>query len=101
MFEGALAVVTVPLGVLKAGGLRFEPGLPAWKAEAVAKLGFGDLNKVVLQVGVGGVGAGWAASWQRWSGGREVGACVDVAVHVGEMRERLRASARPAQVAEE
>jgi hypothetical protein len=39
-------VVTVPLGVLKAGALRFVPELPAWKQEAVRKLGFGDLNKV-------------------------------------------------------
>lgn len=39
-------VVSVPLGVLKAGGLRFEPELPAWKLEAVRRLGFGDLNKV-------------------------------------------------------
>lgn len=42
-------VVTVPLGVLKAGGLAFDPPLPQWKQDAVQKLGFGDLNKVVLQ----------------------------------------------------
>lgn len=39
-------IVTVPLGVLKAGAIRFEPELPAWKQEAVRRLGFGDLNKV-------------------------------------------------------
>lgn len=39
-------IVTVPLGVLKAGAIRFVPELPAWKQEAVKKLGFGDLNKV-------------------------------------------------------
>ncbi len=49
-FEGAAAVVTLPLGVLKAGAVRFAPPLPQWKAEAVGRLGFGDLNKVVLQV---------------------------------------------------
>ncbi|PRW44477.1 lysine-specific histone demethylase 1-like protein 3 isoform A [Chlorella sorokiniana] len=42
-------VITVPLGVLKAGAIRFEPELPAWKQEAVRRLGFGDLNKVVLE----------------------------------------------------
>jgi len=42
-------VVTVPLGVLKSGTIAFDPGLPQWKQEAVARLGFGDLNKVVLQ----------------------------------------------------
>lgn len=39
-------VVTAPLGVLKAGAIRFVPELPAWKQEAVNRLGFGDLNKV-------------------------------------------------------
>ena len=40
-------IVTVPLGVLKAGAVRFVPPLPDWKRAAVDKLGFGDLNKVV------------------------------------------------------
>jgi len=42
-------VVTVPLGVLKVGAIEFTPALPAWKQEAIEKLGFGDLNKLVLQ----------------------------------------------------
>jgi monoamine oxidase len=42
-------VVTVPLGVLKAGTIAFEPALPSWKQEAIHRLGFGDLNKVILQ----------------------------------------------------
>ncbi|KAF8072835.1 LDL3 [Scenedesmus sp. PABB004] len=46
---GALVLVTVPLGVLKAGAVAFEPPLPEWKAAAVDRLGFGHLNKVVLQ----------------------------------------------------
>jgi monoamine oxidase len=49
-FDASLVLVTVPLGVLKAGDVKFEPQLPAWKADAVARLGFGDLNKVILQV---------------------------------------------------
>lgn len=36
----------VPLGVLKAGAIEFSPPLPPWKKEAIARLGFGDLNKV-------------------------------------------------------
>lgn len=39
-------IVTAPLGVLKAGAIRFVPELPGWKQEAVNRLGFGDLNKV-------------------------------------------------------
>jgi lysine-specific histone demethylase 1 len=50
-FEGALALVTMPLGVLKSGTVQFDPPLPDWKSGAVARLGFGDLNKVILQVG--------------------------------------------------
>lgn len=29
--------------------MAFEPALPAWKRDAIGRLGFGDLNKVVLQ----------------------------------------------------
>lgn len=46
MIKGAAVIITVPLGCLKAGDVTFDPPLPAWKAEAVTKLGFGDLNKV-------------------------------------------------------
>ena len=44
-----VAIVTVPLGVLKAGAIAFDPPLPAWKADAVRALGFGRLNKAFLQ----------------------------------------------------
>jgi monoamine oxidase len=46
--HGSHAVVTVPLGVLKAGSLRFEPPLPAEQQAAVERLGFGAFEKVVL-----------------------------------------------------
>ena len=46
--EGQAAVVAVPLGCLKAGDIAFQPALPPWKQDAVAKLGFGTLNKVFL-----------------------------------------------------
>ena len=42
-------VVTVPLGVLKAkGSLAFSPPLPEWKKQAIERLGFGPIEKVVL-----------------------------------------------------
>lgn len=44
-----VAVVTVPLGVLAGGGLRFDPPLPARQQAAIAGLPMGLLNKVVLQ----------------------------------------------------
>ena len=47
VFDGAAVIVTVPLGCLKAGTIAFDPPLPDWKASAIAKLGFGNLNKVM------------------------------------------------------
>ncbi|PWW72164.1 hypothetical protein C7212DRAFT_228477 [Tuber magnatum] len=41
-------VITVPLGVLKAGTVTFEPPLPDWKSGAIERLGYGLLNKVIL-----------------------------------------------------
>jgi monoamine oxidase len=42
-------LVTVSLGVLKSKLITFEPPLPQWKQEAIDRLGFGQLNKVVMQ----------------------------------------------------
>lgn len=41
-------LVTVPLGVLKAGSIRFDPPLPAKKRAAIDALGMGTLDKVYL-----------------------------------------------------
>ena len=42
------ALVTVPLGVLKAAAITFDPPLPAPKRNAIARLGFGLLNNCLL-----------------------------------------------------
>jgi monoamine oxidase len=42
-------VVTVPLGVLKAGTIAFSPPLPATKLSAISKLGVGVLNKIYME----------------------------------------------------
>lgn len=47
-FTASAAVVTVPLGVLKAGSIRFSPPLPAEKAAAVAAVGFGCVDKFLF-----------------------------------------------------
>ena len=47
--EGSHVVVTVPLGVLKRGGLRFSPALPPGRRAAVGRLGFGRYEKVALR----------------------------------------------------
>lgn len=46
---GSHAIVTLPLGVLKAGRVEFDPPLPAAKREAIDALGFGLLNKCCLR----------------------------------------------------
>ena len=48
-FEADYAIVTVPLGVLKAGSITFSPALPDGKQQAIQRLGMGVLNKVVLR----------------------------------------------------
>ncbi|KAH8411165.1 hypothetical protein KR222_009260 [Zaprionus bogoriensis] len=57
-YKADLAVCTLTLGVLKvavtneesqhANTVKFEPPLPDWKQQAIRRLGFGNLNKVVL-----------------------------------------------------
>ena len=47
-FTGTHAIVTVPLGVLKVGMIEFDPPLPAAHVEAIERVGFGALEKVVL-----------------------------------------------------
>ncbi|MFC9087390.1 flavin monoamine oxidase family protein [Nocardiopsis dassonvillei] len=42
-------LVTLPLGVLKAGGVDFDPALPEDKAGAVRRLGSGRLEKLFLR----------------------------------------------------
>ncbi|KAK4149495.1 flavin-containing amine oxidoreductase-domain containing protein, partial [Chaetomidium leptoderma] len=46
--EADYVISTIPLGVLKHGNVKFEPPLPSWKSDAIERLGFGVLNKVIL-----------------------------------------------------
>ena len=48
-FEADVGVVTLPLGVLKAGDVTFAPALPEWKRGAIERLGFGTLNKLAMR----------------------------------------------------
>jgi monoamine oxidase len=47
-FTARRAIVTLPLGVLKAGSVAFDPPLPDAKREAIDRLGVGVLNKLAL-----------------------------------------------------
>ncbi len=57
---GSHVVVTVPLGVLKAGTITFSPPLPARKQAAIDALQMGNLEKVVLT---------WEERWWHPGGG--------------------------------
>ena len=47
-FVADAAIVAVPLGVLKAKTIKFEPKLPDWKEAAITDLGVGIENKIIL-----------------------------------------------------
>ncbi|KAJ9578341.1 hypothetical protein L9F63_005433 [Diploptera punctata] len=57
-YKGDVVLCTLPLGVLKQStaanaqgvpnSVQFNPPLPDWKVQSIQRLGFGNLNKVVL-----------------------------------------------------
>ncbi|XP_020684432.1 polyamine oxidase 3 isoform X1 [Dendrobium catenatum] len=47
-FLADAAVITVPLGVLKANLIKFEPKLPDWKEESINGIAVGTENKIAL-----------------------------------------------------
>jgi polyamine oxidase len=47
-FVADAAVITVPVGVLKANTIKFQPRLPDWKEEAIRDLSVGTENKIAL-----------------------------------------------------
>lgn len=49
-FRSRYGIVTVPLGVLKAGAIDFDPPLPAAKRTAIERLGFGNAFVLHLRV---------------------------------------------------
>ncbi|XP_042040793.1 probable polyamine oxidase 4 isoform X2 [Salvia splendens] len=48
-FVADAVIITVPLGVLKAKVIEFEPKLPEWKLSAISDLGIGNENKIALK----------------------------------------------------
>ncbi|WQF77685.1 Putative amine oxidase, SWIRM domain, Homeobox-like domain superfamily [Colletotrichum destructivum] len=48
IFDADYVVSTIPLGVLKHGSVEFDPPLPEWKTDVIARIGYGVLNKLVL-----------------------------------------------------
>ncbi|GMH48560.1 hypothetical protein TrLO_g3458 [Triparma laevis f. longispina] len=48
-FKADLVINTLPLGVLKAGTVKFNPQLPHWKTESFKNLKMGTYKKVTLE----------------------------------------------------
>jgi monoamine oxidase len=48
-FEAERAIVTLPLAILQAGDVAFDPPLPSEKSSAIAGLGAGPIAKIVLR----------------------------------------------------
>jgi monoamine oxidase len=48
-FEADYALLTLPLGVLQTGAVKFTPELPRGRLDAIARLGMGVLNKCYLR----------------------------------------------------
>jgi polyamine oxidase len=48
-FRAARVVITLPLGVLKAGDVAFTPALPERKRAAIERLGVGTVDKIALR----------------------------------------------------
>lgn len=48
-FSAQQVLITLPLGVLQSGSVRFSPDLPSEKQSAISKLGMGLLNKCYLR----------------------------------------------------
>lgn len=47
-YRATHALVTVSVGVLRAGAIEFEPPLPGWKRRAIDALRMGHMQKVIL-----------------------------------------------------
>lgn len=47
--EADAAIITLPIGVLKSGRVKFNPTLPQRKLDAIASIGLGSFNKIAMR----------------------------------------------------
>ena len=98
-FAGDVAVVTLPVGVLKAGKIAFDPALPGSKSEALNGLQMGPVMKMVYEFDQPildrSIGAIYAKDnppmWWSPSLGREDGAVVWTAFFTGDYAREMLA----------
>lgn len=48
-YRGTLAIVTVPVGVLRTGSIAFHPPLPPWKQRVISGMNMGLLEKMAFE----------------------------------------------------
>ncbi len=98
-FKHDHVVVTLPVGVLKAKAVQFEPPLPDEKQGAIDRFGMGVLDKVVLEFPYRfwdqsrdsfGYIAADRGKWAQWYDLEEVtGKPILVAFHAGSVADRM------------
>ena len=107
-FAGDVAVVTLPVGVLKAGKIAFDPALPGSKSEALNGLQMGPVMKMVYEFDQPildrSIGAIYAKDnppmWWSPSLGREDGAVVWTAFFTGDYAREMLALGEQAALQE-
>ncbi len=107
-FAGDVAVVTLPVGVLKAGKIAFDPALPRSKSEALDGLQMGPVMKMVYEFDQPildrSIGAIYAKDnppmWWSPSLGREDGAVVWTAFFTGDYAREMLALGEQAALQE-
>jgi monoamine oxidase len=104
--RASAAIVTVPIGVLKAGGIRFSPDLPDHIQAALDGLGMGAYTKIALRLDRARVGrleatdyfeileGVGATSFEFWPFGRDLA----IALLGGDHGRRLCEAGEPAAV---
>ena len=111
-FVADRVIVTIPVGVLQADGLRFTPPLPASKRAALARLEMGSLEKLVLRFATQFWDSGADSAWYYLSATRgefplildmtrDAGAPTLVLIHGGQRaRDALDQRSDPQLVAD-
>ncbi|CAJ2500943.1 Uu.00g037960.m01.CDS01 [Anthostomella pinea] len=81
--EADYVVSTIPLGVLKHESVEFNPPLPSSKTDAIGRLGFGILNKIIL-----------VYDEAFWDSGRDIFGCLRTPLSRHSLKQSEYASQR-------
>jgi hypothetical protein len=90
-YEAATALLTVSVGVLRAGKIEFAPALPEWKRRAIEQLRMGHMQKVIIPFREDVFGDAADSSWVLAEG--PVPAAEKELARAGRIRRRRAGSA--------